>query len=125
MNPKTAREAVSLASAIAKATKNVSRKIDIVLTPPFPFLSLITNHLSLKLGAQDVFWEAKGAFTGEVSADQLKSLGVKYVIPCAWKRQMHANIVQRPNTRYGNRSSGCAKKGFQLNLTTERAINMI
>src|SRR3989344_3402906 len=79
-NPKTAREAVLLAHAVEKSVRHVSRKVEVVLVPPFPFLSLITYHSSLKLGAQDVFWERGGAYTGEVSASQLKSLGVSYVI---------------------------------------------
>lgn len=80
MNPCTAKEAVSLARVVEKGTKNVARKVDIVFAPSFPFLPLVASHSSLKLGAQDVFWEPEGAYTGEVSVAQLKSLGVKYVI---------------------------------------------
>lgn len=80
MNPRTVKEALSLAQAVAKGTRPFARKIDVVVTPPFPFLSLITNHSSLKLGAQDVFWKPEGAHTGEVSVFQLRSLGVSFVI---------------------------------------------
>lgn len=62
-------------------------KIDLVLAPSFTALSSLSDFLSQRqkrqkiyLGAQDVFWEEKGAFTGEVSPIQLTELGVKYVI---------------------------------------------
>lgn len=73
MNPASVDEAVQLA-----------KKTDVeglVICPPFPFLEAVGKILKrAKLGAQDVFWEEKGAYTGEVSAAQLKSLGVSYVI---------------------------------------------
>jgi triosephosphate isomerase (TIM) len=73
MNPSTLREAVSLAKA--------SDFDDVVVAPPFTFLEKVGNLLKKsELGAQDLFWEDKGAFTGEVSAKELKSVGVKYVI---------------------------------------------
>ena len=73
MNPGTLREAINLAKA--SDYKNV------VITPPFPFLGAISKTLKrAELGSQDVFWAEKGAFTGEVSAQQLKNIGVQYVI---------------------------------------------
>lgn len=80
MNPKTGREAISLAVAVSKGVKNFSRKVDVVLAPPFSFVSLVASRSSLKLGAQDVFRIDQGAYTGEVSASQLKSLGTQFVI---------------------------------------------
>ncbi len=79
MNPATAREALALARKMEIGTAKI-KKSDVVLAAPFPFLSLIARHSSLKIGAQDVFWEPKGAFTGEVSASQLRSAGVGFVI---------------------------------------------
>ena len=59
----------------------------IVVCPPFVFLEevsklLQTSHLdhNAQLGAQDIFWEDKGADTGEISGPMLNKLGVKYVI---------------------------------------------
>ncbi len=43
-------------------------------------VSEIIKGSTIKLGAQDVHWEAKGAFTGKVSCAMLKSVGVTYVI---------------------------------------------
>ena len=55
-----------------------------VLTPPFTALESARNALGpsswISLGAQNVHWEAQGAFTGEVSAPMLRDLGCRYVI---------------------------------------------
>lgn len=56
--------------------------VEKVVCPPFPYLSLATELLrgtSVKVGAQNVHWEEKGAFTGEVSVPMLAEL-VEYVI---------------------------------------------
>jgi len=114
-NPKTAREAVLLAHAVEKSVRHVSRKVEVVLVPPFPFLSLITYHSSLKLGAQDVFWERGGAYTGEVSASQLKSLGVSYVIVGHSERRS-------PLTGGGETSEMVRKKMTAVLKTGMRAV---
>jgi len=73
MNPQTLKEAISLAKA--------SDYKNIIITPPFLFLEELSQILkNAELGAQDVFWEKEGAFTGEVSITELKDAGVKYVI---------------------------------------------
>jgi triosephosphate isomerase len=53
----------------------------VVIAPPFPFLQAVAGVLrKSKLGAQDLFWEEKGARTGEVSPVMLKNLCVAYCI---------------------------------------------
>jgi len=79
MNPKTPRDARRLADAVGRGVKNI-KNIQVVLTPPFIYLPFITNHSSLKLAAQDVYWQKSGAYTGEISIHQLKAFGVTYVI---------------------------------------------
>ncbi len=54
-------------------------KVDIVVAPPFVSLPALTAR-GFFTGAQDVYWEDKGAFTGEVSAAMLRELGVEYCI---------------------------------------------
>ena len=82
MNPASEKEAERLARQI---DGEIPRGVEVVIAPPFPFLSPLNQVMKkAKLGAQDVFWEnpsaGGGAYTGEVSSSQLKSLGVKYVI---------------------------------------------
>jgi len=55
----------------------------VVICPPFPFIQLLSKLKYPKnvfLGAQNIAKELKGAFTGEVSAEMIKSVGAKFVI---------------------------------------------
>lgn len=58
---------------------------DVVVCPPFTSLrsvqtTLESDNIPIQLGAQNVYWEASGAFTGEISPTMLAKLNVKYVI---------------------------------------------
>jgi triosephosphate isomerase len=64
-------------------TKSSKLKADLAVCPPFIYLSELAGlvkRAKIKLGAQDVFWENSGAYTGEISPKMLKNLGVEYVI---------------------------------------------
>jgi len=79
-NPVTLKEAKLLFNLVWKGTKNV-RNVEVVICPPFLYIpNPKSQNSNIKLGAQDCFWEEKGAFTGEVSPPMLKNLGCKYVI---------------------------------------------
>ncbi len=68
----TEAEAVALATAVAAATEGMACEVAICV--PFPHLASVREALRgshVGLGAQDVYWEAKGAFTGEVSTAML------------------------------------------------------
>lgn len=57
--------------------------IEILICPPFTGLHILHNSLAdtgIKLGAQNLFWEEKGAYTGEISPLMLKDAGCTYVI---------------------------------------------
>jgi triosephosphate isomerase (TIM) len=78
----TVDEAVALAKAVVGKMGTVT-DVDIAVCPPYINLKAVSDVVkgtSVKLGAQDVHWEAKGAFTGKVSCAMLKSVGVEYVI---------------------------------------------
>ena len=56
--------------------------VEVILCPPFTSLSKVaelTNKNSIKVGAQNVYHEKKGAFTGEISPEMIKEL-CEYVI---------------------------------------------
>jgi len=75
-------EAKSLAKSIVDTMGNTS-DVDIAICPPYISLSAVSEIVkgsNVKLGAQDVHFEAKGAYTGKVSCSMLKSVGVTYVI---------------------------------------------
>lgn len=80
MNPRTLEEAEKLFKALAKSLPRV-KKTEIVVCPPYLYLEKLKKHSrKIILGAQDAFWEETGAFTGEISAEMLYNLGVRYVI---------------------------------------------
>jgi len=80
MNPTTLQEAKQLFNSVKKGIKNV-KNVEVVICPPFVYLSSFKFQVSsFKLGAQDCFFEEKGAYTGEISPTMLKNLGCQYVI---------------------------------------------
>ena len=79
---KNEREAVELVTGLKTELVDISA-VDIVVCPVFIVLPVVQDVLlesNIALGAQDMYWEDEGAFTGEVSAPMLKSVGVRYVI---------------------------------------------
>ncbi len=93
MHPRNISEAVSLFEKIKDSATEL-KNVKTVVTPPAVFLSDLQRLLPQKkqervsLGAQDVFWEMEGAFTGEISLFELSSVGVKYVIVGHSERRM-------------------------------------
>lgn len=85
---KTLPEAQSLVIAIHDELKNIQLPewVEVHICPPFPYLDKLKQTLSLldndtlKLGAQNCHHQEAGAFTGEVSAQMLKSIGIDRVI---------------------------------------------
>ena len=72
----------ALASGLAEALKGIDT-VDIAVFPPFVYLQNIAKALNssrIALGAQNVYFEPNGAFTGEVSCQMLKDLSCTYVI---------------------------------------------
>jgi triosephosphate isomerase len=76
------KEAMALTSELIDEVREVSPHV--ILFPPFPYLRtlfrLIHENSPVRLGAQNCHHEDSGAYTGEVSAVMLKSLGIHYVI---------------------------------------------
>ena len=78
---KTPEEAQKLVEVL-KALVNTD-KVDVVFCPPFVCLPGVIEAVKgthIAVGAQNIHFEESGAYTGEVSAEMLKNLGVKYVI---------------------------------------------
>lgn len=78
---KTIAEAVALVQALHDVLKGV-KGCDVAVCPPFPALAAVREALAgsaIGLGAQNVYWEEQGAYTGEVSPPMLEGL-CDYVI---------------------------------------------
>lgn len=75
---------VELASALAKRLSNVAAdKATVAVCPPFVYLQATAKALSssnIALGAQDVYFQGNGAFTGEISVAMLKDVCCTYVL---------------------------------------------
>jgi len=77
----TPSQGVELVNALKPLVADAA--CDVVVCPPFVCLAAVGEALkgsNIRLGAQNMHFAEKGAFTGEISADMLKELGVEYVI---------------------------------------------
>lgn len=78
----TIEQSVSLVASLQKEARDI-HKVDIMVAPPFTAIKSVYDALSsssIQVGAQDVFWEESGAYTGEVSPMMLKDAGCKWAI---------------------------------------------
>ncbi len=74
--------AVALASGLASELKDIE-SVDVAVCPPFAYLQSVAGAIAssnIKMGAQDVYFEGNGAFTGEISCAMLKDVGCSYAI---------------------------------------------
>ncbi|MDK2871387.1 MAG: triosephosphate isomerase [bacterium] len=79
---KTNDEAEALAREIKEALSDVE-KVEVAICPPFTALERVSRAIAgskIALGAQNMFWEDEGAFTGEISPKMLLALKCRYVI---------------------------------------------
>ena len=90
MNPVSFSEADSLIKTIKNGIKK-SDNLEIIICPPAVYLSKIKSNSSFDLGIQNIFWEDKGAYTGEISAVIAKNLKVRYAIIGHSERRKYLN----------------------------------
>jgi len=79
----TRQSGVALAAELAAVAAQPEAGVEVLVCPPFPYLLAVGEALAgsaVHLGAQDVYFEASGAFTGEVAIDMLRDCGCRYVI---------------------------------------------
>ena len=75
----TRAEAVELAQGVSKAAHDA---VDVLVCPPSVYLEAVRTAAAdqVFVGGQDLYYETKGAYTGEISAGMLVDIGCKYVI---------------------------------------------
>lgn len=87
----TRREAVDLISVLRREIPT-PRQVEVAVFPPFTALADVGRALQgteVQLGAQDMFWEVEGPFTGEVAPRMLIDVGCRYVIVGHSERRRH------------------------------------
>jgi triosephosphate isomerase len=86
------RTSIDLAERIASRSMDVAgQSATVAVCPPFVYLQAVTKALSassIAVGAQDIYFEASGAFTGEISASMLKDIGCIYCL-CGHSERRH------------------------------------
>lgn len=82
-------EAISLAYAVRERSDSTAG-VDKIICPPFPWLTDVAHEINgstIRLGAQNAYWEEKGAFTGEVSVVQIADIARYVIIGHSERRQ--------------------------------------
>jgi triosephosphate isomerase len=85
---------------------------EIMVAPPFTALLTVAQMISgtpVSLGAQDCFWEAKGAFTGEISPVMLKEIGCRYVLVGHSERR---HLLKEPEDWIARRCASALHQGL-------------
>ncbi len=88
---KTVGEALELVNGLRASLKRVEG-VEVAIAPPFTALFPVAQALkgtSIHLACQNLFWEEKGAFTGEISPVMLKEVGCEYAIIGHSERRQH------------------------------------
>ena len=83
---------VNLAEGVASGSMDVAgRSVDVAVIPPFVYLQMVVqalNRAAIAVGAQDIYYEQEGAFTGEISTSMLKDIGCNYAL-CGHSERRH------------------------------------
>ena len=98
---KTVREAVEFLEAV-KDELDAVKGVEKVLCPPFTAISTVAQLVkgtSIKVGAQDVFWEEKGAYTGEISPLMLKEFCDYVIIGHSERRKYFGETDEHVNRK--------------------------
>jgi triosephosphate isomerase len=98
---KTAAEAVELVRELRRLVIDVDQ-VEIVVCPPFVALSSVAEALAgtkIKVGAQNMYWEEKGAYTGEISASMLSGLCTYVIIGHSERRQYFGETNETVNKK--------------------------
>ncbi len=103
--------AVALAKSVAAGAP---AGIELGVAAPFVYLDAVAGAIagsSVLLGAQDAYFEKDGAFTGEISVEMLKDLGVKFVLTGHSERR---HVIKEPSELVAKKAAAIYSKGLIL-----------
>jgi triosephosphate isomerase len=107
----TRASAIELATAVAKGAPT---GVEVGIAPPFVYLDAVHQAIagsSVLLGAQDAYFEKSGAFTGEISVDMLKDVGVKFVLTGHSERR---HVLHEPSALIDRKAHAIYAAGLTL-----------
>ncbi len=107
----TKAQAVDLAKVIASG---VPDGVDVGIAPPFVYLDAVAQAVagsSVLVGAQDAYFENNGAFTGEISLDMLKDLGIKF---CLTGHSERRHVIKEPSDLIAKKAAKIYAAGLIL-----------
>jgi triosephosphate isomerase len=107
----TKASAIELAMGVAKGAP---KGFDVGIAPPFVYLDAVARAISgssVLLGAQDAYFEKGGAFTGEISVDMLKDVGVNFVLTGHSERR---HVLQESPELVGKKAAAVYRGGLIL-----------
>lgn len=102
---KTSGQGAILVQNLDERVSSVWDRVEIVVCPPFTGLKAVStvielDRLTMGLGAQNVHWEAEGAYTGEISVGMLKELRCDYcIVGHSERRQMFGETDETVNRK--------------------------
>src|SRR3954469_22153331 len=104
--------AIELARAVAKGAP--ASGVQVGVAPPFVYLDAVNQALagsSVLLGAQDVYFEKNGAFTGEISIEMLKDVGVRFALAGHSERR---HVIREPSELVARKAHAIYAGGLTL-----------
>jgi triosephosphate isomerase len=109
---KTCSQAVQTARQLVKLIGTVS-DVDVMIAPPFTALEPVSHIIKqspVAMGSQDIFWEPRGAFTGQISAEMIVSAGCRYAIIGHSERRQYFNETDQTV----NKKIACALNNYLI-----------
>ncbi|HEX4796720.1 MAG TPA: triose-phosphate isomerase [Humisphaera sp.] len=107
----TKAAAIDLARAVAKGAPP---SVQVGVAPPFVYLDAVAQTIAgstVLLGAQDAYFEKSGAFTGEISVDMLKDVGVKFALTGHSERR---HVIKEPSELVAKKAAAVYAGGLIL-----------
>jgi len=109
----TKAAAVALAKEVAMGAP-ADGSVDVGVAPPFVYLDAVLQVIAgtrVMLGAQDAYFEKSGAFTGEVSVEMLKDVGVKF---CLTGHSERRHVIKEPGDLVAKKAAAIYAGGLIL-----------
>ncbi len=118
---KTAKEAADFIKALKRKVKGV-KGVDILICPPFTALQAASKEAKdsiISIGAQDLFWEKEGAYTGQISSKMLKEFCSYVIIGHSERRKYFAETDETVNKKISSALSAGLKVILCVGETAE------